>query len=153
MHYEDVRDLLNDLGWDAEGADCVVVTRAEEPVGTAAADRAITWLRNPDGGPIPAPGDRRSVAVVFDQFDAAKKKHAGHLLAQLRDSVAEKTVVRDNSRVFSATELLALGFVRERRPRAAGRFFVHDPALFYEPRDWNNPEHWAHPENFDKFRF
>ena len=151
MDLVEIRRLLRDLGWDDEGASCAIITRARRPAG-AMAD-SVDWLQTTAAEALPEQMSRVDAAVVFDQFDAETKDGSRHLLARLRDQLARRVVIRDDERVFTATELLALGYIKDERPQARGRFFVHDPDRFYERREWNNSKDWANPENFDKYRW
>lgn len=154
MSPDTIRELLVEYGGSGEAGTCVVIARAKRPPALSKADAAnILWrddvLSVSDLGQF----DRRSLAIVFAQLEHLEKADAAHLLAQLRDRYAERTLVCDTQKVFTSAELLALGYIKQPRPRGGERLYLHDPEEFFERREWNDSRDWANPANFDKFRW
>ena len=154
MSPERIKELLVEFGGSGEAGACVVITRAKCPHTLSEAGAAnITWrddvLSVSDLGSL----DRCSLAIVFAQLEHLAKTDAVHLLAQLRDRYAERTLVCDTQKVFTSAELLALGYIKLIRPSSGERLFLHNPEEFFERREWNNSRDWANPANFDKFRW
>lgn len=98
---------------------------------------------------------RADLAVVIDQIESMPRDEAAYLLCRLRDVLCRRVllVVRDEDERWPGAELLALGFLELKRTAGDRRFYLFDPALFNEPRDWNNASNWANPENFDRYRW
>ena len=97
--------------------------------------------------------ERADVGIVFNQLEHMRRTDAMHLLSRLRDQHCRKVLVYITSDIFSEQELLALGYIKQERPSSDGRYFLFDPELFFETRDWNTPANWAHPGNFNKNRW
>ena len=97
--------------------------------------------------------ERADVGIVLNQIEHMRRTDAMHLLSRLRDQHCRKVLVSITEDVFSDQELLALGYIKQQRPSLDGRFYLFDPELFFEKREWNTPESWAHPDNFDKSRW
>lgn len=96
---------------------------------------------------------RADVGVVLNQIEHMRRTDAMHLISQLRDQHCRKVLVSMTEGVFSDQELLALGYIKQERPSSDGQFYLFDPDLFFEKREWNTPENWAHPDNFNKSRW
>ena len=152
MDIDAIHDLLAEFGIPAGDAPYLVVSRSRPPP----ASRRIVdllWLEDVTSSSDLGDLDRHPLAIVFDQLEHMGKRQATHLLAQLRDLYAERVVVLDERQVFTAAELVALGFTRPEGPQDGRRVFMHDPDKFFEPREWNNSRNWANPENFKKYRW
>lgn len=151
MSPDTIRSLLVEYGVSGEAGACVIIARTKRPAALSEAN--ITWrddvLNVSDLDQL----DRCSLAIVFAQIEHLEKADAVHLLARLRDHYAERTLVCDTQKVFTSAELLALGYLKQVRPRDDERWYLHDPEEFFQRREWNNSRDWANPENFDKFRW
>jgi hypothetical protein len=97
--------------------------------------------------------ERADLCIIFDQLEHMQKSGGTQLLGRLRDQYSRRVLLHCTGQAFSDMELLALGYVKQKHPSIDGCFFLFDPDLFFEPRDWNTPEKWANPENFKKYRW
>lgn len=152
MSPEAIESLLVEYGWRRETNTCLIITRAERPAAFSPLT-SIVWRDDVRSVSELDQLERHSLALVFVEPEHLEKNAAVNLLAQLRDRYAERVLVCDEQGVFTSAELLALGYIRQRRPRENVRLYLHDPEEFFERREWNNPRDWANPENFDKFRW
>lgn len=101
---------------------------------------------------IEAP-ERFDLGIVLNQIEHMRRTDAMHLLSRMRDQYCRSVLARIEGDMFSDQELLALGYIRQKRPSDDGRYYLFDPDLFFERREWNTPEHWAHPQNYGKQRW
>lgn len=80
------------------------------------------------------------------------RRSAVELIAALRDRLARRVVVVDDSETLNRNDYLALGFERLEQCDDL-------PAWHYDPdsaslkREWNTARDWANPENFDRYRW
>ena len=96
---------------------------------------------------------RMGLGIVFDQLEFLDKPAAVHLLSRLRDQHCERVAVCLSKPILTEREMLALGYMEQKRPSIDGRLFLFDPDMFFTRREWNTPNHWANPENFSKYRW
>ena len=114
---------------------------------------SCTWLTGMQSiDDIPG-SDHADLGVVFDQVEFMQKTAAMHLLSRLRDRHCKRVVLCVTSPIFTQRELLAMGYIEQKCPSIDGRFFLFDPTLFFERREWNSPEDWANPKNFNRDRW
>ncbi len=97
--------------------------------------------------------ERADVGIVLNQIEHMRRTDAMHLLSRLRDQYCRKVLLLMASNTFTEQELLALGYIRQERPSTDGQFYLFDPDIFFERREWNTPANWAHPQNFNKSRW
>lgn len=97
--------------------------------------------------------ERSDLGIVLNQIEHMRRPDAMHLLSRMRDQFCQRVLVSMNRDIFTDQELLALGYIRKERPSSDGRYYLFDPDIFFESRDWNTPEHWAHPDNFTRNRW
>ena len=143
--------LLETFGWTPEQGRGLVVSRAGPPVLSGHLQYQLDWVSSIAN--LQRDGTTRfSLALVADQLPHLTKADASHLLAELRDRYAERTVVC-NEGVLSRPELLALGYIPQDRVLPDGDVYLHDPDEFYARREWNDNKNWANPQNFNKFRW
>ena len=153
---QELRSVLAALITQNQDNHFLVVSRSETrltPEQYFPDDSLVEWL-----GDIRSVGDmgaieRADLTIVFDQLEHMEKAEGVHLLSRLRDHHCKRILLHCADRVHSKQELLALGFVEQQRSSQGGRFFLFDPDLFFERRDWNTPDKWAHPQNFKKYRW
>lgn len=116
-------------------------------------DMEIQWESDIDLASEIDTRQRADLGVVLDQVEHMTSPEDIHLLAALRDRHCVRVALQINTDKITDRELLALGYTKQRSRPEDGRRYVFDPAIFFERRDWNTPDHWAHPENFDKKRW
>ena len=97
--------------------------------------------------------ERCDLGIILNQIEHMRRTDAMHLLSRMRDQYCRSVLARIEGDIFTDQELLALGYIKQERPSLDGRYYLFDPELFFERRDWNTPEHWAHPGNFSKRRW
>jgi len=139
-----------------EGKRLLVISRSERPLTPEQylpAGASLEWLSDVQLADDMRAIDRVDLSVVFDQLEHMKKTEGVHLLSRLRDHYCNRVLLHCTDQVYSNRELLALGFIEQKRPSSSGSFFLFDPDIFFEQRDWNTPDKWAHPENFKKIRW
>ncbi|MBT8080648.1 MAG: hypothetical protein KJO31_18855 [Gammaproteobacteria bacterium] len=117
------------------------------------ANATCTWYFNIASVDDIRPIDRADMGIVLNQIEHMRRPDAMHLLSRMRDQFCYKVLARIDSGAFTDQELLALGYIRQERPHSDGHYYLFDPAVFFEKREWNTPQHWAHPENFTKRRW
>lgn len=150
MNQQALYELVARMGSGDEPCSCRVIARRRLPDPESGLD--IEWLTDVSSHQDLDGFLRTSLAVVFDQLEHMTADGARHLLAQLRDRYADRVIVVDAMKVFTAGDFLALGFERA-EDETVGRAFVYDPDSTSRQREWNNADHWANPENFNKYRW
>ena len=131
---------------------CRSRSRRKNPAGLP--DTAsCTWYFNIASIDDIRPIDRADMGIVLNQIEHMRRPDAMHLLSRMRDQFCNKVLARVGSKMFTDQELLALGYIRQDRPHTDGNYYLFDPAVFFEKREWNTPQNWAHPENFGKRRW
>lgn len=149
---EHIIGLLETFGWSPDQGRGLVISRASSPVLTGPLQHQLDWVNNIASLQRDGTFARFSLALVVDQLPHLSKADASHLLAELRDRYAERTVVC-NEGVLSRPELLALGYLPQDQALLDGDVYLHDPEEFYPRREWNDNRNWANPQNFNKFRW
>jgi len=96
---------------------------------------------------------RADLGIVFDQLEHMEKEEAAQLLGRLRDHHCKRVLFHCAVQTHSKRELLALGYIEQKRPSDDGHLYLFDPELFFERRAWNSPDQWANPDNFKKYRW
>lgn len=134
----------------------LVVSRTEPPLPLEQyfpGDSAVEWLCHVHSADDMVAVNRADLGIVFDQLEHMDKEEAVHLLSRLRDHLCRRVLLHCADEVHAKQELFALGFIQQKRPSEEGHFFLFDPEIFFERREWNTPSKWAHPENFKKYRW
>jgi hypothetical protein len=134
----------------------LVVSRTEPPLPLEQVfpdGSSVEWLCHVYSAEDIVAVERADLSVVFDQIEHMEKADGVQLLSRLRDQHSRRVLLHCSDQAHSNQELLALGYIEQKRPSIDGRFFLFDPDLFFERRDWNTPARWANPENFKKYRW
>lgn len=156
MTLQELRSVLAVLITQRRKIRFLVVSRSERPLTPQQYfpnNSSLEWLDD-----ILSPDDiglveRADMTIVFDQLEHMEKTEGVHLLSRLRDHHSKRVLLHCADQVHSIQELFALGFIKQKRPSKDGHFYLFDPDLYFERRDWNTPNKWAHPENFKKYRW
>jgi hypothetical protein len=139
-----------------EERDYLVVSRSEPPLPLERLfpdDSTVQWLCHIQTADDLVAVNRVDLGIVFDQLEHMEKRDGEHLLSRLRDQYCRRVLLHCRREIHSVRDLLALGYMEQESPSRDGPFFLFDPELFYEQRDWNSPAKWANPENFKKYRW
>lgn len=134
----------------------LVVSRSEPPPPVEQffpVGATVEWLCHVHSAEDMVAVERADLSIVFDQLEHMEKTEAVHLLSRLRDQHSNRVLLHCADQTHSKQELLALGFIEQKRMSSDGRVFLFDPELFFQRRDWNTPDKWAKPENFKKYRW
>ena len=134
----------------------LVVSRSEPPLPMEQffpVASSVEWLCHVQSAEDVVAVERADLSIVFDQLEHMEKTEAVHLLSRQRDQHSKRVLLHCADQTHSKQELMALGFIEQERPSSDGRFFLFDPDLFFQRRDWNTPDKWAKPENFKKYRW
>lgn len=156
MIAQDLPSVIAEFGPSGKENRFLVISRFERPSSPDQYfpdDSSVVWLGN-----IKTAGDIDNIeqadfGILFEQLEHMNKKDGIHLLSRLRDQYCRRIMLHCSVRSHSNQELLALGFIEQERPFKDGRFYLFDPELFFERREWNTPDNWANPENFRKYRW
>jgi hypothetical protein len=114
---------------------------------------SVEWLGDIENADDIDANIRADLCVVFNQLEHMDQLAGAHLLSRLRDSHSRKVLLHYAGQTYSGQELLALGFIQQKRASLDRHFFLFDPDEFFQQRDWNTSDKWAHPDNFRKYRW
>ena len=156
MKQSDLKDVLGYFREAEKDSQFLVVCKTgpkDSPDLDLPAGSSCTWRSGIESVDEVPDSDRADLGVVFNQIEFMQKPAAVHLLSRLRDRHCTRVVLCMTSPIFSERELLALGYIEQNRPSTDGRFFLFDPAVFFERREWNSPDGWANPQNFNRERW
>jgi hypothetical protein len=156
MTPEQLPQVLEEFVEAGEENSCLVVSRTQPalPIDQYfSGEPCVEWLSHVCSAEDLVAVERAALGIVFDQLEHMEKEEGAHLLSRLRDHLCDRVLLHYATGEFSNQELLALGYIKQDRPSIDGRFFLFDPDIFFERRDWNTPEKWANPENFKKYRW
>ena len=134
----------------------LVLSRTEPPLPMEQffpGDASVEWLCHVYSADDVVAVNRADLGIVFDQLEHMEKSERVHLLSRLRDHCCIRVLLHCADQVLTNQELLALGFIEQESLSEDGHFFLFDPDIFFERRDWNTPDKWANPENFKKYRW
>lgn len=156
MTPQQLPSILAAFGKAGEEKDYLVISRTQPllplkesfPEGSS-----VEWLCHVHSAEDVVAVMRADLSIVFDQLEHMAKEDGEHLLGRLRDQHSKRVLLHCADQMHSDQELLALGYIRQRRSFDDGRLFLFDPEMFFERRDWNTPDKWANPENFKKYRW
>ena len=138
-----------------EGA-YLVLSRTEPPLPIEQFfpdDASVEWLCHVYSADDLVAVSRADLGIVFDQLEHMEKSSCIHVLSRLRDHCCKRILLHCAKRVLTNQELLGLGFIEQKCDLKNGHFYLFDPDLFFERRDWNTPDKWANPQNFRKYRW
>ena len=156
MNQSEVKDVLSHFRDPEKDSRILIVCKAapkEAPEAGLPTGSNCTWRSGIESVDELPKNDQADLGLVFDQIEFMHKTAAVHLLSRLRDRHCTRVVLCMTRPIFSERELLALGYIEKKRPSVDGRFFLFDPAVFFERREWNSADKWANPENFNRDRW
>lgn len=156
MTSEDLLSALAVLTTQTGDKRFLIVSRSERPSTPEKYfpdESSVEWLGDIQSAASLGAIERADLGLVFDQVEHMQKEEGVHLLSRLRDHHCRRTLLHCAGRVYSNQELLALGFIEQKCPSHGGHFFLFDPDIFFERREWNTPGKWANPQNFKKNRW
>ena len=145
-----IASLLATLGLRARNGSLVAIGAAASELSGLEAGHVFETLSGPDDLPGTLKAQLGIVALPLETLTRAETEQ---LLSRLRDVHCEKVLLLDTLEQWSPHDLRALGYLELDNARVDGRYFLFDPDLFNQPREWNNPSDWANPENFRKYRW
>ena len=148
--------ILEEFGRAGQESNYLVISRTEPPLPLKQSfpdDASVEWLCHVHSAADVVAVKRAHLSIVFDQLEHMLRQEGTHLLSRLRDQHSNRVLLHCSDQIYSNQELLALGFIVQKRPSSDGRFYLFDPDVFFQRRDWNTPDKWANPENFKKHRW
>lgn len=148
--------VLEEFATTGEESSCLVVSRTNPRLPIEQffpGEPCVEWLSHVCSADDLVAVNRADFGIVFDQLEHMEKEQGIHLLSRLRDHLCVRVLLHYAAGTFSNQELLALGYIKQKRLSIDGHFFLFDPDLFFVRRNWNTPDNWANPENFKKYRW
>jgi hypothetical protein len=122
LKQSELKDVLGHFRDAEKDSQFLVVCKTapkEPPEPGLPAGSTCTWRSRIESiDELPA-SDRADLGVVFDQIEFMQKTAAMHLLSRLRDRHCTRVVLCMTRPIFSERELLALGYIEQRRSRTS----------------------------------
>ena len=145
-----IASILDDLGIDARNIGVLAIGLGKAEIPEIESVHAFEALSGPEDLPRTL---RVQLGIVVLPLASMPRKDSEQLLSRLRDVHCEKVVLLDMGVGWAPDDLRALGYLELEHQPPGGRYYLFDPDLFNQPREWNNPTDWANPENFRKYRW
>jgi len=133
MTPEQLPSILAEFGITDQDIDYLVVSRTEPPLPLKQSfpeGSSVEWLCHVHSAEDVVAVKRAHLSIVFDQLEHMEKENGVHLLARLRDQYSDRVLLHCTDQIHSDQELMALGFIKQKRPSSGGRFFLFDPENF-----------------------
>ena len=137
MTPQQMPSILEAFGKAGQERDYLVISRSEPqlPLKQSFPDgSSVEWLCHVHSAEDVVAVKRADLSIVFDQLEHMEKEQGRNLLSRLRDQHSFRVLLHCTDHAHSDQELVALGFVKQKRPSSGGRFFLFDPENFDKSR-------------------
>ncbi len=125
--------ILAEFGKPGEDSNYLVISRTEPPLPLKQSfpdGSSVEWLCHVHSAADVVAVKRAHLSIIFDQLEHMEKEQGVHLLARLRDQYSDRVLLHCRDQMHSDQELMALGFIKQKRPSSGGQLFLFVPENF-----------------------